>query len=384
MRLSLLIFQRTTPVSRSLHHALYLNRVVALTKNMSTSSSAQDVPFPPVDEGLGERLQPNEARLVTEMADTIENTIRRRDQPGSAHRDVHAKATGILKAKFSVLENIPPQFAKGVFVPGKTYDAIVRLSNASGEAHQSDTHQDGRGFAIKILDVPGPKLLESDKDAKTQDFVMINHPFFFTNDAKAYVDILRKSSSSNPLDKLTLPFSLGLRGTINAGILSTGKITNPLQIQYYSAVPYQLGIGEERQAVKFSIQPVSAQKDPMPHEPSANYLHEAVKKTLSQGEVQFKFMVQPKVNERMSVEDSTTAWCEKESPFQQIATITFPPQDVDSEELTKLGERLSFNPWHSLAEHKPLGAMNRARKVVYERISRVRDSMNSVPREEPK
>ncbi|KAG0198355.1 hypothetical protein BGX28_008208 [Mortierella sp. GBA30] len=350
---------------------------------MSTSSSAHDVPFPPVDEALGEHLQPNEAHLVTEMADTIEAGIRRRDQPGSAHRDVHAKATGIVKAKFSVSENIPPQFAKGVFIPGKTYDAIVRFSNASGEAHQSDNHQDGRGFAIKLLGVPGPKLLESDKDATTQDFVMINHPFFFTNDAKAYVDVLRKSMSTNPLDKLTLPFSLGLRGTINAGILSTGKITNPLQIQYYSAVPYQLGLGDERIAVKYSIKPVSTEKDPMPHEAGNDYLHQAVKKTLTQGEVQYRFMIQPKMNENMKVEDSTKAWCEKESPFQEVATITFPKQDVDSEELNKLGERLSFNPWHALPEHKPLGAMNRARKVVYERISRVRDSMNSVPREEP-
>ncbi|KAF8926952.1 hypothetical protein BGZ52_005017, partial [Haplosporangium bisporale] len=58
-------------------------------------------------------------------------------------------------------------------------------------------------------------------------------------------------------------------------------------------------------------------------------------------------------------------------------------QDIDAADLDALGERLSFNPWHSLPEHKPLGAMNRFRKVVYERISRVRDTMNSVPRQEP-
>ena len=26
---------------------------------------------------------------------------------------------------------------------------------------------------------------------------------------------------------------------------------------------------------------------------------------------------------------------------------------------------LSFNPWHALAEHRPLGGMNRLRKVAY-------------------
>ncbi|KAF9154565.1 hypothetical protein BG015_000548 [Linnemannia schmuckeri] len=359
---------------------------------MATEGSARDVPFPPtIDEHLGERLQDHEAEFTTKLADSIERGIHLRYQSGEARRDVHARATGILKAQFRVHDNLPPHIAnKGIFVPGKTYDAILRLSNASGDAAHSDKSQDGRGFAIKLLNVPGPKLLESDKDATTQDFVMINHPIFFSNDTKTYLDLINKSApDATTLQKLTIPFTLGLKGTLVAGQLTSGKIGNPLQVQYFSAVPFQLGLGPDRIAVKYSAKPVIAEheKDPIPHAPAADdYLHQAIKRSLSPTAtkpVEFKFMIQQRVGPHMDVEDSMKEWSQNESPFEEVATITIPPQDVDSEELNKLGERLSFNPWHSLPDHRPLGSVNRTRKVVYERISRVRDEMNSVPRQEP-
>ncbi|KAF9162244.1 hypothetical protein BGX21_002082 [Mortierella sp. AD011] len=346
---------------------------------------SHDVPFPgAIDEALGERLQPDEAENTTKIANAIESGINRQYQghTGSAKRDVHARSTGIVKGRFKVHEDIPAHFAKGIFVPGRSYEAIIRLSNASGNPHQGDDHSDARGFAIKLLDVPGPKILESDSDAKTQDFVFINHPFFFANNSHSYMEVISKSSSDSFLQKLTIPFSLGLKGTLIAQKLASGKIANPLQIQYYSAVPYQLGLGEDRQAVKYSVKPVSTHQDALPHNPGPDYLHQAVKATLAQGDVEFKFMIQPRVG-NMDVEDSMKEWSEKESPFQEVATITIPKQDTDGEELQALGERLSFNPWHSLAAHKPLGSINRIRKVVYERISRVRDNINDVPREEP-
>lgn len=346
------------------------------------SSSAQDVPYPAVDEHLGERLQKDEAQIATETADTIEAGIRSQYQAGGARRDVHAKATGVVKGEFRVHENIPTDLAKGVFIPGITYQSLIRFSNAAGNAHQKDDHDDGRGFAIKLLDVPGPKILESDKDAKTQDFLLINGQVFMTNDARTYLSLMQKAGGS-ALAKLTIPFTLGFKGTLNAVRLGAGKISNPLQVQYYSVVPFQLGVGPDRQAVKYSVKPVNDKKDPLPHNPEHDYLHSAIKRTLLAEAVEFKFMIQRKKGMHMDVEESMVEWSQQESPYVEVATITIPKQDIDAGDLDALGERLSFNPWHSLPEHKPLGAMNRFRKVVYERISRVRDSMNSVPRQEP-
>ena len=47
------------------------------------------------------------------------------------------------------------------------------------------------------------------------------------------------------------------------------------------------------------------------------------------------------------------------------------------------GEHLSFIPWHALPEHKPLGAVNRIRRVVYASVSKLRHQHNGVARREP-
>jgi hypothetical protein len=46
-------------------------------------------------------------------------------------------------------------------------------------------------------------------------------------------------------------------------------------------------------------------------------------------------------------------------------------------------ENLSFSPWHSLPEHRPLGLVNRVRKVAYREISKLRHDLNKAPPQEP-
>jgi hypothetical protein len=351
--------------------------------NMSAEKNATGISYPAVDEFLGEKLFPDEAALTEQLADTIERGVRAQYQAGNARRDVHTKATGILKAEFRVNDSLPETLAKGVFIPGKSYQAFLRFSNASGNPSQSDDNEDGRGMAIKLLNVPGEKILENNRDAATQDFVMINHPIFLTNDPHTYLSLVQKSGSTNILTKLSIPFTLGLKGTQVAQELSHGRISNPLQIRYYSAVPYQLGVGPGRRAVKYSVKPVSPDVDPLPSNPAPDYLREAMRATLQKTEVRMKFLVQLKTSDSMKVEDSMVEWHETEAPFHEVATIVIPKQNFDTPEQNTFGENLSFNPWHSLPEHRPLGSLNRMRKMVYERISRVRHEMNSVPRREP-
>jgi Catalase len=239
---------------------------------MSAKSGTNPFPYPEADEYLGEKLFPNEAALTGQLADTIEKGVRAQYQTGNARRDVHSKATGLLKAEFRVNDTLPDELAKGVFVPGKSYQAWIRFSNGSGNPAQGDNNEDGRGMAIKLLDVPGEKILETDRHAKTQDFVMINHPYFLTNDPHTYLSLVQKAGSSNLLTKLTIPFALGLKGTKLAKELNQGKISNPLQIRYFSAVPYQWGIGPDRRVVKFSVTPASDTVDPIPENPGPEYL----------------------------------------------------------------------------------------------------------------
>jgi hypothetical protein len=344
---------------------------------------ANTVPYPSADEALGEKLHPDEAAITLQIADEVEKSIRAQYLPGAARRDVHAKATGCLRAEFRVHDSFPRNLAKGVFVPGKIYQAYLRFSNGSGDPKQfADGHDDGRGLAIKLLGVPGEKIQETDRDAMTQDFVMINHPFFFTSDPHTYLTLITKASG-NLLTKLTIPFNLGLKGTNLFREINSGKISNPLQTQYFSASAFHLGVGPDRQAVKWSVKPATDYVDPMPENPGHDFLTSAMKATLKKGDVSLKFLIQPRTSENQSVEDTMTEWKEDVAPFHEVATIHIPAQDFDTPELKKLGETLSFNVWHALPEHRPLGAVNRMRKVVYDRISSVRNKMNSVERKEP-
>jgi catalase len=334
------------------------------------------------DESLGEQYFLDEEKIAFETADTIEKDLRKQYRTGNVKRDVHAKLTGLVKAEFRVNENIPVLLAQGIFVPGKTYQAYIRYSNGSALPGRSDKKPDGRGMAIKLLNVPGVKALDNAKEASTQDFVMQNHTAFFTSSPSTYLAVMKRING-NIFDKLSLPFVLGLKGLMLAGKFNGGKISNPLQIRYNSISPYQLGVGAGKIAVKFCVKPVSAKTDAMPQNAADDFLRTAMQNTLNNADVLFKFYVQPKTSDNMSVEDYTVEWDEQQAPFYEVATIRIPRQYFQTVELDSLGENLSFNPWHTLPEHRPLGCLNRVRKIVYERISRVRREMNKVPVQEP-
>lgn len=353
----------------------------------STTSTAKSFSegnaYPEIDPFLGEKLQSNEEVLAQNIAQVIEKSIREQYTVGNALRDAHPKAHGCVRADFHVSKNIPTQFAKGMFIPDRSYQAWIRFSNASNDASNADIKKDARGIAIKILGVSGQKLLESEKQATTQDFIMINHPVFFANDAKRYLSFMNDVNSHNMIRKLHIPFALGFKGTKNALEARNSQIANPLYARYWSMVPYQLGLGNDRQAVKYSVRACSMQPNNLPKNPSHDFLREALKNTLQSTDACMEFLIQPRTSNQMLVEDSMTEWNEKAAPFYQVATIHIPKQNFDTPEQNKFCENLSFTPWHALPEHKPLGAVNRMRKVIYENISRVRHDMNSAPRQEP-
>ena len=107
---------------------LFVALAAAAASSASTSTEAAETPHPyPVpDAFLGERLYPNEEGLAQRLSLVIDDTIRRKYRPGTARRDAHPKGHGCVRAEFRVDENLDPRFAKGVFIPGKAYQAWVR------------------------------------------------------------------------------------------------------------------------------------------------------------------------------------------------------------------------------------------------------------------
>src|SRR5215472_6630656 len=137
------------------------------------NSVESSVSYPDVDCSLGEQLHPDEKALAGQIADAIEESIRAQYQAGHARRDAHPKAHAIVRAEFRVNTSVANNLAKGILIPGKTYEAWIRFSNG---LQDDDNKEDARGMAIKVMGVPGEKLLESERNATTQDFIMINHP----------------------------------------------------------------------------------------------------------------------------------------------------------------------------------------------------------------
>jgi hypothetical protein len=370
---------------------LYFNVAIALAgcsvaqvKMADTEAATTPaIAYPRVDAELGERLYPNEDLVAAKLSAAIEQSIRHQYATGSARRDAHPKAHGCVKAEIHVLETLPAVLAKGIFIPGKTYEAWIRFSNGSSDPTRADIQRDARGMAIKVLGVPGRKLLEDEDDAMTQDFIMINHPVFFVADPARYFSFMQDANSVHFYSKLLMPFALGAKGTLIALETRNSRISNPVQTRYWSMVPYQLGTGPGRQAVKYSARACSATVDQMPSNPEHDFLRGALRDTLQNGDACMEFLVQQRTSETMDVEDSRIEWKETQAPFYTVAMIRIPRQVFDTPEQNKFCENLSFTPWHALPEHKPLGVTNRLRKVIYDHISRVRHDINKSERREP-
>jgi hypothetical protein len=337
----------------------------------------------PDDAQLGEHLYPDEKTIANKLSVVIEESIRKKYSAGTARRDAHPKAHGCVRAEISIVDTLPAALAKGMFIPGKTYQAWIRFSNGSADPTRADIKGDARGMAIKVLGVPGQKLLEDEADATTQDFIMINHPVFFATDPARYLSFINDANSDHFYRKLLIPFDLGAKGTLIALKTGSSKISNPVQARYWSMVPYQVGTGDDRRAVKYSARGCSASTDPLPKNPEHNFLRAALRHTLQSGDACMEFLVQPRTSDNMDVEDSRIEWKEAAAPFYKIATIRIPRQTFDTPEQNTFCENLAFTPWHALPEHKPLGVTNRLRKVIYDHISRVRHEMNDAKREEP-
>lgn len=334
----------------------------------------------PLDTALGEQLAPNEPAAIGAIENAILTSLRKSyaNQPLMT-RDVHAKHHGCPKAFFEVQNTqLPPALRVGVFAQnGKVYPSWTRFSNGAGKP-KPDKEGDVRGFALKLMGVPGPKLLAKEAHAQTQDFLFINTNTFFIDSLKDYqrfIEATNAGALSLAGFAITHP-----RVVYRIYKIFSQKYGNPLDIDFYSSTPYKLGPA----AIKFRAKPCATPPTPIPANPGPNYLREVLSQSLQKGSACFQMMVQVQTNPReMPIEDSTQAWDETKAPWIPVGRITIPTQRFDSPEQMSFCENMSYTPWHSLPEHKPLGAANRARKSVYEAVSEFRHSHNKAVRREP-
>jgi hypothetical protein len=159
---------------------------------------------------------------------------------------------------------------------------------------------------------------------------------------------------------------------------------NPLEARYYSCVPYLLGEGR---AMLYSVRPklnFRSKIPRLPFRPPDNYLRDAMVATLAQRDVEFDILVQQQTDAfRMPIENAAVRWPEKLSPFVPVASLRIPRQKFDSPAQLAFAHNLSYNPWHCIPEHRPLGNQSRARRRLYSTLSQLRQTMNKTPHIEP-
>jgi hypothetical protein len=336
------------------------------------------------DEGFRlaeERALPDEEASLDSIIEAFASYMRQNYRPGEYQRGGNTKTHGIVHAEFIVRDDVPSHMRRGVFAEPRSYRAWVRFS---GPGPDMPADIDDVGFvscAIKLMGVPGPKLMEDEKH--TQDFISVCTPTFVTPDIHSNALLQVHTLRGTPVFYFfTSGFSHFLDFLMQS--LWNETQTSPLEARYWSCVPYLLGEG---QAMMYSVRPRSDKRSWIPGIPfhtSKNYLREQMLKALAEQDVEMDFMVQVQTDpHRMPIENAGVRWPERLSPFVPVATLRIPRQTFDSPAQFAFAFNLSYTPWHCIPEHRPLGNQSRARRRMYWELRRLRQTMNGTPHIEP-
>lgn len=279
-------------------------------------------------------------------------------------RGQHPKQQALLRGIFDISDSVPESMRVGVFAEPKKLDALLRLSTG---INPKDSDPNSHGFAIKLLDVP-------DSPSSTQDFIFLDQPTFFIRDMAEYVAFFNSMQEDKGKSYLKdHPREFGLIMTYNVAI------TSHLIRQYWSTVPFAMGDS----AARFTLIPVTDNISNLDPVTTPDGLREVLEEYFvnNRQSAKFLFGAQAYIDEETTpIEDATSTWS---SPFEIIATLTIPAQDFTAPEQFEFCENLSYNPWHCVPEHQPLGGIQRCRKLVYEESSRLRHELNDAPDSEP-
>src|SRR3954451_20222402 len=127
------------------------------------------------DEGLApaeERELPDEAALTQAIIDEISAFTRENWLPGGAQRFGNTKTFGVLRGELIVLPGLPDHARRGFLAQSRSFPAWVRFSGP-GPYAPPDLEDYGQcSVGIKLMDVPGPKLLDDER--RTQDLLLVS------------------------------------------------------------------------------------------------------------------------------------------------------------------------------------------------------------------
>jgi hypothetical protein len=324
-----------------------------------------------------ETIPADEADDVQHVVQALESILARSQlKSGQFRADVHVKTHGYAQGELRILPNLPDELAQGLFAQDGVYPAVVRFSNSASQP-RADAIPDGRGMAIKIMGLRGDVLLADEQRDPTQDFVMINHPVFFARNVKDYLRLEQVLVQADDSALATLegalaggdwnPLHWHWREMLTVARIAGQLPAHPASNIYFSMAPIRFG----RYVAKYRAKPIGDRHDSYLElvqrlGSEADAMRLALEKTMRTQEVLFEFQVQLRTSERtMPIEDATVEWPENESPYRTVAHLLLPRQEIELLRQQDAYKNLAFNVWHALAAHRPLGGVNRVRRLAY-------------------
>ncbi len=328
-----------------------------------------------------------------------------------ALRDTHAKSQAAVKAHLEIFDIDEEAIKKvlsnaglsrqqiehitikqGLFSKPGRYPVWLRFANGNGGKYP-DRAADTRSMSVKIIGVEGERLSES-YESNNQDIITQNCDIFFIDSIDDYFSFLRAIFKSR--FRLIVWLMFNLRQAFALKKITRFAPKSLLTERYFSGSAYALGLSDNDQTcpdaakvsypavIKYAFtpttpdepytarqrQPIALAKKSIPD----NYYREELIEQLARPDARYcwDFGIQFQTDPGMSIDNLIISWSEEKSPFHTVGRLVVENQKIDFEKQYDFCENLTFAPWHCLAVHRPVGALNRLRGIVYPLVAAYR------------
>ncbi|WP_137747387.1 hypothetical protein [Acidovorax sp. NB1] len=300
-----------------------------------------------------------EAALFRTLAEQM-RAVQMRNQQASGQsrpgRTLHAQMlAGMVGARLEVNPQLAPGLAQAHFQPGAVLACDLRLSFASGLAH-GGLQRDMRGAALR-LHLP---------QGGAHEILLTNFPVSHARDARQFVEIATLMTGPKALMPLKMLLRLGpgetLRVLRNLSA-ATGGLRGLAEENFWSRGAL---LWSEAGPVRLKLHPAAAVGG-VPAEGESVAAHFA--RLLASQDLAWHLSAQRYQDEtRTPIEDGCTGWSDADVPWERVATLTVPRQDLGTPTASAQAQALDatpFNPWHAPQAFRPLGNLNRVRRDIY-------------------
>lgn len=278
---------------------------------------------------------------------------------GERGRALHRQAMAGVRGTVRVPRDLalPPELHVGPLQPGAEWPTFIRFSSGNWGRTKKDM-PDIRAVSLKLVGVPGRKILTGEETPRTQDFTLNHTPVAPTRTPEEFVAMVEAVAPGQGLalfrliGKIGFGRALSVLGTTLSGL--SKSIGSFATTPFFSMAPTRLG----PTAAMWSLAPTDTR-------PGSGPLATDLAGRLAAG---MRYDLRVRLYQdatRTPIEDPTRDW---EGNWHTVGVLEIPATDLASPAAVETAayiERLAFDPWHAVEELRPLGAINRARRAAY-------------------